>query len=133
MKLAFIAAAVLLTTAAPAIAEDKKVTPADIGREACRIHESGIPLPRAMQIAAKSNMAASLRLSMATTTDEFVKIIHGETANACSNAWNAHVKAIKGELRLAARTECSKKVSAAAYNDRLRVLMSECRRGATIR
>jgi len=132
MKLAFIAAAVLLTTAAPAIAEQKP-TPADIGREACRIHESGIPLPRAMQIATSSNMAAAVRLSMATTTDEFVQIIHGETENACSNAWNAHVKAIKGELRLAARKECSQKVSAAAYNDRLRVLMSECRRGATIR
>ena len=132
MKLAFIAAAVLLTTAAPAIAEQKP-TPADIGREACRIHESGIPLPRAMQIATSSNMAAAVRLSMATTTDEFVQIIHGETARACSNAWDAHVKAVKGELRLAARTECSAKVSAAPRADRLRVLMSECRRGATIR
>ena len=126
MKLAFIAAAVLLTTAAPAIAENKKVTPADIGREACRIHENGIPLPRAMQIAARSNMAASLRLSMATTTDEFVKVIHGETARACSAAWNKHVKKIQHQERMAAQKACADKLQAVPTADRLKVLMGGC-------
>ena len=126
MKLAFIAAAVLLTTAAPAIAENEKVTPADIGREACRIHENGIPLPRAMQIAAKSNMAASLRLSMATNTDEFVKIIHGETSRACSAAWNKHVKKIQHQARMAAQKACADKLQAVPTADRLKVLMGGC-------
>nr|BAR39692.1 hypothetical protein [uncultured Mediterranean phage uvMED] len=125
MKLAFIAAAVLLTTAAPAIAEQKP-TPADIGREACRIHENGIPLPRAMQIAAKSNMAASLRLSMATTTDEFVKIVHGETSRACSAAWNKHVKKIQHQQRMAAQKACANKLASVPTADRLKVLMSGC-------
>ena len=125
MKLAFIAAAVLLTTAAPAIAEQKP-TPADIGREACRIHENGIPLPRAMQIAAKSNMAASLRLSMATTTDEFVKIVHGETSRACSAAWNKHVKKIQHQQRMAAQKACANKLASVPTADRLKVLMGGC-------
>ena len=125
MKLAFIAAAVLLTTAAPAIAEQKP-TPADIGREACRIHENGIALPRAMQIAAKSNMAASLRLSMATTTDEFVKIVHGETSRACSAAWNKHVKKIQHQQRMAAQKACANKLASVPTADRLKVLMGGC-------
>ena len=126
MKFAFIAAAVLLTTAAPAIAETKKVTPADIGREACRIHENGIPLPRAMQIAARSNMGATLRLSMATTTDEFVKIVHGETASACTSAWNKHVKKIQHQERMAAQKACANKLASVPTADRLKVLMGGC-------
>ena len=79
-----------------------------------------------MQIAAKSNMAASLRLSMATTTDEFVKIVHGETSRACSAAWNKHVKKIQHQQRMAAQKACANKLASVPTADRLKVLMGGC-------
>ena len=123
----FLLAFLLIAGITPAYAEDRKPGPADIGREACRIHDSGIPLPRAMQIAASSNIAATVRLSMATTTDEFVQIIHKETAKACAQAWNKHVKHLAFLQRQANLKACSNKLNAVPTADRLTVMMKECK------
>ena len=117
----------LIVGITPAYAEQRKPTPADIGREACRIHDSGIPLPRAMEIAARSNMAATVRLSTATTTEEFVQIIHNETAKACTQAWNKHAAHVKFLQRQANLKACSDRLNAVPTADRLTVMMQECK------
>ena len=64
---------------------------------------------------------------MATSTDEFVKIIHKETAKACPQAWNKHVKHLLYLERQANLKACSEKLNAVPTADRLIVMMKECK------
>ena len=123
----FLLAFLLIAGMTPAYAEDRKPTTADIGREACRIHDSGIPLPRAMQIAARSNMAATVRLAMSTSTEEFVRIVHSATAKACPKAWAKEAKRQAYIARQASLKACSDKLNAVPTADRLTVMMQECK------
>jgi hypothetical protein len=117
----------LIVGITPAYAEDRKPTIADVGRAACSHHEAGIPLGRAMQIAAVSEMGATLRLSMAASTDEFVRIIHGATAKACPKAWAKEAKRQAYIARQASLKACSDKLNAVPTADRLTVMMQECK------
>jgi hypothetical protein len=141
MKLSFLAAAAL-AAAATFIPAPAKASELVIGIDACNYAKAGIPVKRAVVLAINNNQTFWNRLlATGASPREAGRMIGSVMHRHCPglNSANprrpqiskeemAKIRARERSQQLIAnRKECSQKVSAAAYNDRLRVLMSECR------
>ena len=141
MKLSFLAAAAL-TAAATFIPAPVKASELVIGIDACNYAKAGIPFKRAVVLAINNNRTFwNQLLATGASPEEAGRMIGSVMHRHCPglNSANprrpqiskeemARIRARERRQQLiAARKECSKKVSAAPRADRLRVLMSECR------
>ena len=106
--------------------ETEVITPATIGKGACAVARTGIPMTRAMQIAVGANKGTTISLAGVATSQEIVTMTWHAARQACPERFETGIKKDMAAVRAEKAQACSKLVSNAPRAERLKVMMSAC-------
>ena len=107
-------------------ARQPEVTPATIGKGACAVAKTGIPMTRAMQISLGANKFTSNSLLGAASPQEVATMTLHAARQACPERFAKAIKKDMATVRAEKAQACSKLVSSAPRAERLKVMMSGC-------
>ena len=107
-------------------ARQPEVTPATIGKGACAVAKTGIPMTRAMQISLGANKFTSNSLLGAASPQEVATMTWYAARQACPERFEKGIKKDMAVVHAEKTQACSKLVSSAPRAERVRVMMSGC-------